>query len=53
MWDLCPNSVRAHVAAAAEKIVFDNSHMAQHPGKAVNEVRRKENKALRAAATTG
>ena len=31
------------------KIVFDKFHVAQHLGEAVDEVRRKENKALRAA----
>ena len=41
MWDPYVNSVRAHVAEADEKIVFDKFHVAQHLGK--------ENKSLRAA----
>ena len=43
------NSVREHVAEADQKIVFDKFHVAQHLGKAVDEVRRKDYKALRAA----
>jgi len=49
MWDPYVESVRAHVAEADQKIVFDKFHVAQHLGQAVDEVRRKENKALRAA----
>jgi len=41
--------VRAHVADGGQKIVFHKFHVAQHLGKAVDEVRRQENKALRAA----
>jgi transposase len=48
MWDPYVASVRAHVAGADGKIVFDKFHVAQHLGQAVDEVRRKENKALRA-----
>jgi transposase len=48
MWDPYVNSVSAHVADADKKIVFDKFHVAQHLGNAVDEVRRKENKALRA-----
>jgi len=48
MWDPYVASVRAHVADADGKIVFDKFHVAQHLGQAVDEVRRKENKALRA-----
>src|SRR5204862_7189060 len=46
MWDPYVASVRAHVAEADRKIVFDKFHVAQHLGQAVDEVRRKENKAL-------
>src|SRR5512135_3043624 len=46
MWDPYIESVRAHVEEADQKIVFDKFHVAQHLGKAVDEVRRKENKAL-------
>jgi len=48
MWDPYVTSVRDHVADAGKKIVFDKFHVAQHLGQAVDEVRRKENKALRA-----
>jgi transposase len=48
MWDPYVASVREHVAAADGKIVFDKFHVAQHLGQAVDEVRRKENKSLRA-----
>jgi transposase len=48
MWDPYIASVRAHVADAGEKIVFDKFHVAQHLGHAVDDVRRKENKALQA-----
>jgi transposase len=48
MWDAYINSVRAHVAEADDKIVFDKFHVAQHLGEAVDQVRRKENKILKA-----
>ena len=48
MWDPYVASVREHVADADRKIVFDKFHVAQHLGHAVDEVRRPENKALRA-----
>jgi transposase len=48
MWDPYVTSVRDHVADAGQKIVFDKFHVAQHLGQAVDQVRRKENKALRA-----
>jgi len=47
MWDSYENSVRQHVPGAAEKIVYDKYHVAKHLGEAVDQVRRKENKALR------
>jgi transposase len=49
MWDPYIASVRAHVPEADGKIVFDKFHVAQHLGDAVDKVRRKENKTLRAA----
>jgi len=49
MWDPYVASVRAHVPEAEGKIVFDKFHVAQHLGHAVDLVRRKENKTLRAA----
>ena len=49
MWDPYIASVRAHVPEADGKIVFDKFHVAQHLGDAVDKVRRKENKTLKAA----
>jgi transposase len=49
MWDPYVNSVRAHLADADAKIVFDKFHIAKHLGDAVDKVRRRENKTLRAA----
>jgi transposase len=49
MWDPYITSVREHVPGADGKIVFDKFHIAQHLGEAVDRVRRKENKTLRAA----
>jgi len=48
-WDPSVNSARAHRDDADRKMVCDKFPVAQHLGKAVAEVRRKENKALRAA----
>lgn len=47
MWEAYENSVRQHLPDAAEKIVYDKYHVAKHLGEAVDQVRRKENKALR------
>lgn len=49
MWDPYLASVREHVPEADSKIVFDKFHIAQHLGDAVDRVRRKEHKALKAA----
>ena len=49
MWDPYVNSVRAHLPGAERKIVFDKFHIAQHLGEAVDRVRRKEQKVLKAA----
>lgn len=49
MWDPYVNSVRAHVAEADRKIVFDKFHIAKYLGEAVDRVRRREHKILRAA----
>ena len=48
MWDPYVNAVKAHLAEAEEKIVFDKFHVAQHLGDAVDQVRRKEHKLLKA-----
>jgi transposase len=49
MWDPYIASVQEHVLDADRKIVFDKFHIAQHLGDAVDRVRRKENKTLRAS----
>ena len=48
MWDPYVDSVRQHLAKADEKIVFDKFHIAKHLGEAVDRVRRKEHKVLKA-----
>jgi transposase len=48
MWDPYENSIRRHVPQAEEKIVYDKFHVAKHLSEAVDQVRRAENKALRA-----
>jgi hypothetical protein len=53
MWDTDVNSTRQHVTEADSKIVFDKFHIAKHLSDAVDKVRRRENKLLRAWATTG
>jgi transposase len=49
MWEPYLNSVHAHLPQAESKIVFDKFHIAGHLGDAVDQVRRQENKLLRAA----
>jgi len=49
MWDPYLTSVREHVPEADGKIVFDKFHVAKHLGDAVDKMRRKENKTLKAA----
>jgi transposase len=49
MWDPYVNSTREHLPGADGKIVFDKFHIAKHLGEAVDRVRRRENKTLRAA----
>src|SRR5262245_56710121 len=48
MWDAYLNSIRKHLPDADQKIVFDKFHIAQHLTDAVDRVRRKEHKVLRA-----
>jgi transposase len=48
MWEPFENSIREHLPAADEKIVYDKFHVAKHLGEAVDQVRRAENKRLRA-----
>jgi len=47
MWDPYLNSVRAHLEHADSKVVFDRFHIMAHIGKAVDTVRKRENRALR------
>ena len=49
MWNPYVASARQHLPGAEDKIVYDKFHIAQHLGGAVDQVRRKENKILRAA----
>ena len=49
MWDPFLNSARAHLPEAESKVVFDRYHLMSHMGKAVDTVRKQENRALRAA----
>lgn len=48
MWPPYIGSVRNYVPEADSKLVFDKFHIAKHLGDAVDQVRRQENKALRA-----
>lgn len=48
-WDPYIASVRENLPGADGKIVFDKFHIAKHLGEAVDRVRRRENKTLRAA----
>jgi transposase len=48
MWAPYVNSVQQHVPEGGQKIVFDKFHVAKHLGEAVDQVRRAENKHLRA-----
>ncbi len=49
MWDHYVNSTRAHLPDADEKIVYDKFHVAKHLGEGVDQVRRSENKILKAS----
>jgi transposase len=48
MWDPYVASLRGHLPEAEEKMVFDKFHIAKHLGEAVDRVRRKEHKVLKA-----
>jgi transposase len=48
MWDPYVNSTLNHLPEAQRKIVFDKFHIAKHLSEAVDLVRRRENKQLRA-----
>lgn len=49
MWDPYIQSTRKHLPEADRKIVFDKFHIAKHLSEAVDQVRRRENKQLKAA----
>ncbi len=49
MWEPFANSARAHLADAEDKIVFDRYHLMGYLNKAVDTVRKQENRALAAA----
>ena len=48
MWEPYVQSVQAHVPQAERKIVFDVFHILQHMNQAVDQVRRREHRRLRA-----
>ena len=49
MWDPYVASVTENIQDGGKKIVYDKFHIAKHLGDAVDKVRRKENRMLRAA----
>jgi transposase len=52
MWDPSVASVREHLPEAEKKIVSDKFHIAKHLGEAVDRVRRREHKVLKARGTS-
>jgi len=48
MWPAYINSVEAHLDGAQDKVVFDRFHIMKHMGEAVDTVRKRENRELRA-----
>ena len=52
MWEPYANSVRSHLADADVKIVYDRFHLMGYMGKAVDTVRKRENRALNAQGDT-
>ena len=48
MWDPYIASTKRHLPGADQKIVFDKFHIAKYLSEAVDQVRRQENKQLRA-----
>jgi transposase len=48
MWDPYVASIQDHLSEAEKKMVFDKFHIAKHLGEAVDKVRRREHKALKA-----
>jgi transposase len=52
MWEAYRNSTLRYVPGAAQKIVYDNFHVAKHMNKAVDEVRRTEHFVLQTQGDT-
>jgi transposase len=52
MWEPYVQATRAHVPDAAAKIVFDRYHIMTHMGRAVDDVRKREHRALAATGET-
>jgi transposase len=52
MWEPYVQATRAHVPDAAAKIVFDRYHIMTHMGRAVDDVRKREHRALAATGDT-
>ena len=48
MWEPYLQAIRTHVPDAGSKIVFDRYHIMTHMGKAVDTVRKREHRTLRA-----
>ena len=49
MWEPYVASVREHLVEGEKKIVYDKFHIAKHLGEALDQVRRKEQRTLKAA----
>jgi hypothetical protein len=52
MWEPYIQAIRARVPAAATKMVFDRYHSMTHMGQAVDDVRKREHRALAATGDT-
>ncbi len=52
MWEPYIQAIRAHVPDAETKIVFDRYHIMTHMGQAVDDVRKREHRALAATGDT-
>jgi transposase len=48
MWEPYVQAIRAHVPEAAAKMVFDRCHIMTHMGRAVDDVRKRDHRALAA-----
>ena len=52
MWEPYVQAIRAHVPGAETKMVFDRYHIMTHMGQAVDDVRKREHRALAATGDT-